>query len=125
MPSIGELINQQFELRTRKSHLAKQVKDIEHEMLDVETQILEQFEALGTDTARTSLATATKTTRSRWNIGDYALLTQWILESPSDRIYLFERRLGQAAVKELLELGTDSIPGTELFEKQVVSLRTR
>jgi len=125
MTPLNTMIDKLFVLRTKKNTINAQLTDIKEQIAEAENRLLNTLEALGTDTARTKLATVTATIKQRYNISDYVALTDWVLQSPEDRIYLFERRLGQAAVKEMLELGTEDIPGTTLFETPVISMRKR
>ena len=122
---LGELIDALFDLRTQKTALVAQVKEIEDNMEDMQHRILSTMEVLGTDTGRTLRATATATTKTRYNVVDSDELNKWVAEEPQERLHLFVKMLNQAAVTEMMELGGEDIPGTGKFERPSIYLRTR
>ena len=122
---LGKLIDEQFNLRLRKAKITEQLNDVEDQMRNMEERIILTMKAIGTDTGRTENATATLSKRERINIDDFETLINWVLQNPEERIYIFERRLAQGAAKELVELGEEKIPGTDVFSKEVINLRKR
>lgn len=125
MTPLGELIDKLFELRNTKRKINAELTTLEEEITRIEDRVLATMDAIGTDTGRTKLATATASSTSRYNIENYDDLVNWILEKPEERIYLFERRLGQNATKELIEIAGADIPGTHLATRNTVRLTKR
>ena len=119
------MINTLVELRERKRQLKQELDQVDQKYKELEQRIVGTLKALGTDTFRTQLASATLSVTRRKGIEDFHQLAKWILEDPSERIYLMERRLAQNSVREFEEMYDEAIPGTYDFEQQRISLRKR
>lgn len=117
---LDELIDKLFMLREQKQGLTAQVKEVDAEINDVKATLLERFSDVGTEYARGSLASASRTEMVVPNIDDWGLVQEWVMEN--DALYLLHRRVSQGAWKELQDAGTD-VPGIEPFTKIDVSIR--
>jgi len=117
---IGTLIDKMFELRENKRNLASQIKDIDTEMGELELILLDKMNEQGTTQIRSPLATATVSQQVVGHVENWDALYQHINEN--DAFYLLERRLANAAYRELLQMG-DELPGVKPFTKHSISLR--
>jgi len=119
---LDDRIDLMFKLREQKRALEAQAKQLGKELDEHERQLIAAYKAVGTVTARGTLASATITETIIPTIDDWGLVEGWILEN--DALYLLHRRVSSAPWKELRDAGTD-VPGIEPFTKQAISLRKR
>jgi len=120
--SLGDTINEMFELRERKRELNAELKDIEQAIRDLEGQILQGLDEQGVQQTRTGRATATISEQTIPSVQDWDAVYDYVRENEAQ--YLFERRLAAGAWRELHESG-ETVPGTEPYVRRTVNLRRR
>lgn len=117
---LDEMIDQMFLLREQKRGLESQVKEVNQQISDLQQELLGTMNAVGTDYARGSLASASMTETVVPQIEDWGKVADWVMEN--DAIYLLHRRVSSGPWKELRDAGTD-VPGIEPYTKVAISLR--
>ena len=118
--AIGPTIDKLNALRESKRELEAKVKLIETEYGLLEAQLLEKFETEGTDKGTGKTATASVSSSVVGNVTDWEKFNAFVKKTGF--FHLFQRRLSDAAVRELFEQGK-SIPGCEPFTKRRLNLR--
>lgn len=118
--SIGPTIDKLNTLREDKRGLEAKIKVIETEYAELETQLMEKFEAEGTDKGTGKNATASVSSSVVGNVTDWEKFNAFVKKTGF--FHLFQRRLSDAAVRELFEQGK-KIPGCEPFTKKRLNLR--
>lgn len=117
---IDEIIDKMFLLREQKRGLEAQVKEVNSEINTLEQQLLSRFDDVGTDYARGTMASASKTETVVPQIDDWGKVATWVMEN--DGLYLLHRRVSAGPWKELRDAGTE-VPGIEPYTKVAISLR--
>lgn len=117
---VGPTIDKLNTLREAKRKLEAQVKDIEAEYTELETKLIEKFEAEGTDKGTGKTASASITRSVVGNVTDWDKFNGYVKKTGF--FHLFQRRLSDAAVRELFEQNK-KIPGCEPFTKVRLNLR--
>lgn len=122
MEKLDELIDKLFDLREQRRELDQKVAAVNEQIEEHKLQLLDRFRETGTDYARGSLASATRTEMQVPKIEDWGKVSQWVMEN--NGLYLLHRRVSAGPWKELLDAGTE-VPGIEPFTKIDISLRKR
>lgn len=118
---IGDMVDQLAKLRDRKRELEDQIKVIEGEFEGIQVQLMEKLEAEGTETSRGKLASCSITKSVVANVTDWDEVFKYVKKT--GHFHLFQRRLTDAAYRELLEAGK-KVPGVEPFVKKRLNLRS-
>lgn len=118
--TTGSIIDTLFHLREQKRELESQVKEINGAMNDLKDELMNRYAAEETDMSRGKQASATLTKTDTFSIEDYDSLQDWVFEN--NALFVFQRRLSSAAIKELMESG-EEVPGVKKFVKYDISLR--
>lgn len=121
-PSIGALADQMYSVREKKRVLDAQVKDLEGQYADLESQLMEAMDAQGTDKAAGVLATVSITTNTVANVEDWDSFLLYIYKNKYG--HLLQRRVSDPAYRELLDAGK-KVPGVAPFNKRKLNLRVR
>lgn len=114
------LANQRFQLREQKRELEAAVRDIEEELAENEQVLLAFAEELGLDKFSVGKLTFSVSNNVVGNVTDWDQVYAFIKEH--DAFHLIQRRLANAAYKEILETG-DGLPGVEPFVKRSLNMR--
>lgn len=114
------LANQRFQLREQKRELEAAVRDIEEELAENEQVLLAFAEELGLDKFSVGKLTFSVSNNVVGNVTDWDQVYAFIKEH--DAFHLIQRRLANAAYKEILETG-DELPGVEPFVKRSLNMR--
>jgi len=123
---IGKLINAMYEKREELRAETAIVNTIKAELADIESRLIETMEAVGLESSRASLATATISETSTATIDDWDSFTAWVRRNTPNRIHLFEKRIAQLAYRELLEHNRGKIPpGVTTYTRKKISLLKR
>lgn len=117
---IGPTIDKLNALRESKRGLEAQIKDIEAKYSVLETELLEKLEAEGTDKGAGKTASVSVSTSVVGNVTDWAAFEAYVIKTKYT--HLFQRRLSDAAVRELFDQGK-KVPGVEPFTKKRLNLR--
>lgn len=120
--SIGAMTDKLFDLRESKRELEEQIKTIETEYAEVEETLMKRLEAEGTDKAAGKSASVSITTSVVANVLDWDKFHAWIKKT--GHFHLLQRRVSDAAWREIAEKAGTAPPGTQPFSKKRLNLRT-
>jgi predicted nuclease with TOPRIM domain len=121
--SVGTIIDSLFQLRESKRQLEEQVKNLTTQYTELEEQLMEKLDADGLDKATGKLATAWVSSTVVANIdGEENWKEFYAFIKKTGYFHLLQRRVSDAAYRELLESGK-KIPGTQPFTKKRLNLR--
>lgn len=118
--AIGPAIDMLNDLREAKRKLEAQVKEIEIEYADIEERLMAKLEAEGSTKGSGRNASASITSNVVGNVTDWDQFYAFIAKKKF--FHLMQRRLSDAAVRELFEQGM-KVPGVEPFTKKRLNLR--
>ena len=118
---IGPTIDKLNDLREAKRKLEAQIKTIEEEYDELETQLFAKFDAEGTNRGNGKNASASVSSSVVGNVTDWDKFNAFVKKTGF--FHLFQKRLSDAAVRELFEQGK-KIPGCEPFTKRRLNLRS-
>lgn len=116
----GVAVDQLIKLREKKRDLEASVKSLEGQIEDMQSQLLEQMEASGTDKLSGKLGTASISTSVVANVEDWDALYPYIAKNKL--WHLLQRRVSDPAYRELLDAGK-KVPGVQPFNKKRLNLR--
>ena len=116
----GATVDQLIKLREKKRDLEASVKSLEGQIEDMQSQLLEQMEASGTDKLSGKLGTASISTSVVANVEDWDALYPYIAKNKL--WHLLQRRVSDPAYRELLDAGK-KVPGVQPFNKKRLNLR--
>ena len=116
----GAAVDQLIKLREKKRDLEASVKSLEGQIEDMQSQLLEQMEASGTDKLSGKLGTASISTSVVANVEDWDALYPYIAKNKL--WHLLQRRVSDPAYRELLDAGK-KVPGVQPFNKKRLNLR--
>lgn len=118
--TVGAIIDQMWAAREEKRRLEEQVKEVEVKIKQIEGDLTERMKAEGLEKATGSKATASfgKPTVCG-NVTDWDTL--WPYIAKNKYFHMVQRRINDAAYRELLEMGK-KVPGVEAFTKQRLNL---
>ena len=116
----GATVDQLIKLREKKRDLEASVKSLEGQIEDMQSQLLEQMEASGTDKLSGKLGTASISTSVVANVEDWDALYPYI--ATNKLWHLLQRRVSDPASRELLDAGK-KVPGVQPFSKKRLNLR--
>lgn len=121
-PGLGGLIDQMWALREKKRELESAVKDVEGQIADIESNLMEQMAAQGVDKMSGAMASVSITTSTIAQVEDWDAF--WAFIHKKKYGHLLQRRVSDPAYRELLEQGV-TVPGVSPFSKQRLNLRAR
>lgn len=116
----GATVDQLIKLREKKRDMEASVKSLEGQIEDMQSQLLEQMEASGTDKLSGKLGTASISTSVVANVEDWDALYPYIAKNKL--WHLLQRRVSDPAYRELLDAGK-KVPGVQPFSKKRLNLR--
>jgi hypothetical protein len=116
----GATVDQLIKLREKKRDMEASVKSLEGQIEDMQSQLLEQMEASGTDKLSGKLGTASISTSVVANVEDWDALYPYIAKNKL--WHLLQRRVSDPAYRELLDAGK-KVPGVQPFNKKRLNLR--
>lgn len=119
-PDIATLATTRYELREQKRALEAQIKELDKALAANEEELLAAADAVGLTHFRVGKLALSVSEQVVGNVTDWDALYAYIQDEGA--FYLLQRRLGNAAYKELLDAGTPP-PGVEPFTKRSINLR--
>jgi hypothetical protein len=117
--TLGECIDQLYELRAKRLAGQKAVDLVKAEEAEYENHILATFSKSDLRGAKGDLATAGVKRTTVYNITDWDLYTKWI--DANQAWDCLQKRLASTAIAARFDNG-EEIPGVESFEKVSLSL---
>lgn len=121
-PSLGTLIDQMWGLRDKKRELEASIKDLDGQIANIESSLMEQMAEQGVDKMSGALATVSISTNTVAQVEDWDAFLAYVYKKKYG--HLLQRRVSDPAYRELLEQG-QKIPGVTPFSKQRLNLRAR
>lgn len=118
--SIGKLVDQIFALRKKKAELEASVKDVEGQIADLDSEVLEAMEKAGIEKTATKAGSVSLGTSVVANVTDWDSFYAYIYKNKLG--HLLQRRVSDPAWRELQEQGK-KVPGTEPFTKKKLNYR--
>jgi len=106
--TLGELIDQRYELRATRMALAKQVDELKKQESALDDTVLEKLKEIGLEKASGRIATMGINTTTVGTVEDWDKVHEFIRKR--NFFHMMERRLSQPAYRELLEL-EGGVPG--------------
>ena len=119
-PTPGAMIDSMWELREKKRKLEASIKDLEGQMADVESQLMERMESDGVDKMTGKAASVSISTSTVANVEDWDAFLAWIYKTKNG--HLLQRRVSDPAWREMVEI-KGVVPGTQPFVKKRLNLR--
>lgn len=119
---LGTLVDELFAIREKKGGLQAQMKVLEEEETQLETEMLGRMDEQGLDQVRGEKATVSISKTAVPQVKDWDALNKFILRFKA--LHLFQRRLAVGAYREAVELNKGKqLPGVEEFEKTTLNVR--
>jgi hypothetical protein len=119
-PTVATLANRRFELREAKRALEAQIKVIDAELTINEVELIEAADTAGMTHFRVGKLSIAVSEQVVGNVDDWDQLYDYI--TTNSAFHLLQRRLGNAAYKEILDSG-ETVPGVAPFTKRSINLR--
>lgn len=125
--SVDRLTSAYIKIRDARAQLKKKfdAEDAElREKLDViSARLLQHCADTGVEGARTAHGTFYRTTKTRYWATDWAAVYKFMLENEMPE--LFEKRLSQGTMKQLMEEEDIVVPGVNVDTEYVISVRKK
>ena len=118
--TLGKTIDKIFSLRKKKLELEAAVKDVEGQIADLDSEVMEALEASGLDKTSTKSGTVSLSTSTVAQVTDWDAFYTYIYKNKFG--HLLQRRVSDPAWRELMEQGK-KVPGTTGFTKKKLNYR--
>lgn len=118
--TLADLANRRDALRDRKRELEAEVKVIDKELAENELLIIEKLDGMGVNKFAVGKLSFSISENIVGNVEDWDQVYAYIKDN--DAFHLVQRRLANAAYKELLDMG-DELPGVAPFTKRSLNFR--
>lgn len=92
----------------RKAEWEKEDKELQAQLDEIETALLETCRKMGVESLRTTYGTVMRGVSTRYWTQDWSSMHEFIKEN--DALYLLEKRISQKAMQEFLEENPDKHP---------------
>lgn len=116
----GAMIDSMWELREKKRKLEASIKDLDGQLADIESKLMEDMEANGIDKMTGKAAGVSISTSTVANVEDWDAFLAWVYKTKNG--HLLQRRVSDPAWREMVEL-KGVVPGTQPFVKKRLNLR--
>lgn len=117
---LDDLAAERDALREQKRSLEAEIKALDAQLAANEQAMIEIADDLGLDRFAVGKLTFSISEQTVGNVEDWETLYQFIRDN--DAFYLLQRRLANAAYKEMLDSGS-SLPGVVPFTKRSLNMR--
>lgn len=117
---LDELATERDALRESKRVLEMQIRELDGQLAANELAMIEIADELGLDRFAVGNLTFSISEQTVGNVEDWEEVYDYVREH--DAFYLLQRRLSNAAYKEMLDAG-DSLPGVVPFTKRALNMR--
>ena len=126
--SIERLTATYIKIRDARTALAAKFKaedgELQEQLEQVKRALLEYCDANGLESARTSAGMFYRTVKTRYWTSDWESVYKFVLDNNLPE--LFEKRLNQSVVKELIEEDPDfALPGLNSDSEYVITVRKK
>lgn len=126
--SVERLTRAYTKIRDARSALAAKFKEedgaLQAQQNEIKRALLDYCEANGVESARTASGTFYRTVKTRYWPSDWSAVYRFVVENNMPE--LFEKRLNQGVIKELLDEDPDfSLPGLNSDSEYVITVRKK
>jgi len=121
--SIGKKIDALFDLREQKTKANEMVKDINKEFTDLQSEILNEMQAIDAKSVKGERATASVTIGFYPNIEDGETFFNWAVKNK--RYEFLRKQINAAPAKEMLDQENKLPPGVSSHTEPKLNLRRR
>lgn len=118
--TLADLANDRDVLRERKRELEAEVKLLDQALAANELAIIERLDEMGVSRFAVGKLSFSISENTVGNVEDWDQVYAYIRDN--NAFHLVQRRLANAAYKELLDMG-DSLPGVVPFNKRSLNFR--
>lgn len=118
--TTGAAIDAMWSLREKKRALEAGLKELEGEIANVESELMESMKANGIEKATGKHATVSISSSVSANVEDWDTFLAWIYKTKNG--HLLQRRVSDPAWREMTEI-KGVVPGTQPFVKTRLNLR--
>ena len=118
--TLAHLATRRDELRERKRELEAEVKVLDQALAANEQEIIERLDDMGVNKFAVGKLSFSISENIVGNVEDWAQVYDYI--KGNSAFHLIQRRLANAAYKELLDMG-DELPGVVPFTKRTLNFR--
>ena len=118
---IGSMTDKLFDLREKKRELEDKIKALETEAGEIEEVLMGRLEAEGTRNGSGRKASISITVTEVANVIDWDDFHKWIKRTGNFQV--LQRRVSDAAWREVRDLKGVAPPGTQTFSKKRLNLR--
>lgn len=122
--SIHDISNLRMVAKDAKKALSAIEKSVDVVIAGLEERALEFMQQQKMDTVNNEYANISKRKEAYPSVQDWPALIEYITEN--NAYQLFQRRLSKSAFDEVLSINCiDTLPGVEIFEKEIVKFSDR
>ena len=118
--TLADLANRRDALRERKRELEAEVKSIDKALAENELLIIERLDEMGVNKFAVGKLSFSISENTVGNVEDWDQVHAYIRDN--NAFHLVQRRLANAAYKELLDMG-EELPGVVPFNKRSLNFR--
>jgi len=118
--TLAYLANRRDDLREHKRELEAQVKVIDQALAANELEIIERLDEMGVNKFAVGKLSFSISENTVGNVEDWDRVHAYIRDN--NAFHLVQRRLANAAYKELLDMG-EELPGVVPFNKRTLNFR--
>lgn len=118
--TLADLANDRDVLRERKRELEAEIKLLDQALAANELAIIERLDEMGVSRFAVGKLSFSISENTVGNVEDWDQVHSYIRDN--NAFHLVQRRLANAAYKELLDMG-DSLPGVVPFNKRSLNFR--
>lgn len=124
--SVDRLVAAYIKMRDKRAELQREYEeadsDIKDQMEMVERRLLDLCKEIGVDTLGSKHGKVMRTVKTRYWTSDWESFHKFVLEHQVPE--LFERRISQSAMKQLLEENPDVMPmGLNVDNRYTITIR--
>jgi len=119
--TLGDKINELYELRERKRELNKELQEINELFAQLEGEVLAEMDEQGIQLTRGSRASVSVSEQVVPTVEDWDAFYEYVERNQA--LYLLERRVAAAAWREEMTATGEPIPGTAPFTRRSLNLR--
>lgn len=121
-PTLGDKIDEMWNLREKKRKLEASIKDLDGQISDIESQLMESMAEQGVDKMTGAKASVSISSTTVATVEDWDAFLAYIYKNKFG--HLLQRRVSDPAYRELIEAGK-KVPGVQPFDKKRINLRVR
>ena len=119
--TLGDQIAHHEELRNEKRRLNERLKELDGDLRDSESQVLDALDTAGLEHAKIDGVSVSISEQTMPNVNDWDALYEFIKEH--DAFYMLQRRVSTGPYREMLQM-EQPVPGVEPYVQRKVNMRS-